>query len=135
MSSKVFSEFSRTLFWLKDEERGYCGWRIWSAQIFWFCNRNFTTFPTFSTCKNFDFSHYTVPAEMLYLQKCLTNFQETFIWLNDEERGYCGWKFEMYRHFSVAIATLQLFQHPENIKISIFPITLSQQKCHIFKSI
>ena len=39
----------------------------------------------------------------------------------------------MYRHFSVVIATLQFFQHPENIKNSIFPITLSQQKCHIFK--
>ena len=40
----------------------------------------------------------------------------------------------MHRHFSFAIATLQLFQHPENVKISIFPITLSRQKCHIFKS-
>ena len=26
------------------------------------------------------------------------------------------------------MATLQLFQHPEHVKISIFPITLSQQK-------
>ena len=31
---------------------------------------------------------------------------------------------KMHRHFSFAIATLQLFQYPENVKISIFPITL-----------
>ena len=33
-------------------------------------------------------------------------------------------KFEMHRHFSFAIATLQLFQHPEHVKISTFPFTL-----------
>ena len=36
---------------------------------------------------------------------------------------------------SFAIGTLQLFRYPENLKISIFPIALSQQKCYIFKSI
>ena len=40
--------------------------------------------------KIFNFSHYIVPAEMLYLQKRLTNFQESFFWLKDEERGYSG---------------------------------------------
>ena len=29
--------------------------------------------------------------------------------------------------------TLQIFQHPENVKISIIPFTLSQQKCYIFR--
>ena len=56
------------------------------------------------------------------------------MWLKDEERGYCGWEFEVHRHFSFPIATLQLFPHPENVKISILPFTLSRQKCHIFKS-
>ena len=41
----------------------------------------------------------------------------------------------MHRYFDFAIATSQLFQHPENVKISTFPITLSQQKCYVFKSI
>ena len=114
-------------------------WLLWLkisiAQIFWFCNSNVTTFPTSRKCKNFNFSLYTVPAEMLYLQKYLTNFQKLFFWLKDEEGGYCGWKFQLHRYFGFAIATLQLFQHPENVKISIFPFTLSQQKCYIFKSI
>ena len=56
----------RRLFWLK----------ISSAQTFCFCNSNVTTFPTSRKCKNFNFSLYTVPAEMLYLQKYLTNFQK-----------------------------------------------------------
>ena len=71
---------------------------------------------------------------MPFLQKYLTNFQKLF-WLKEKERGHSDWKFEAHRHFSFAIATLQLFPHPENVKISIFPFTLSRQKCHIFRSI
>ena len=71
---------------------------------------------------------------MLYLQKYLTNFEELFS-LKDVERGYSSWKFQMHRHFIFGVATLQLFQYPEIVKISIFPITLSQQKCYIFNRI
>ena len=38
---------------------------------------------------------------------------------------------KMHSHFSFAIATLQLFQYPENVKISIFPITLSHAEMTI----
>ena len=120
----VADRWGTWLFWLK----------IWSAQTFWFCNSNFTTFPTSRKCKNFNFSPYIVPAEMPYLQKYLTKFQKLFR-LKDEERGYSDWKFEVHIYFSFAIATLQLLQHPENVKISIFPITLSQQKYYISKGI
>ena len=173
--------------------------KISSVQTFCFCSSNVTTFPTSRKCKNFNFSLYTVPVEMLYLQKYLSNFQKfsfswkmrkvaivvenfkctdilvsqkqryhfsniqkmqnfqflplecpsrnaesskvfnelskTFVWLKDAEGGYCGWKFQVYRHFAFSVATLPLFQHPENVKISIFPFTLSQQKCYNFKSI
>ena len=100
-----------------------------------FCNSNVTTFPTSRKCKNFNFSLYNVPAEMLYLQKYLTNFQKLSFGWKIEEGGYCGWKFQVHRYFAFAIATLPLFQHPENVKISIFPFTMFQQKCCIFKSI
>ena len=53
--------------------------KISSAQIFWLCNSNITTFPTSRKCKNFNFSLYTITAEMLYLQKSLTNFQQLFL--------------------------------------------------------
>ena len=48
---------------------------------------------------------------------------------------YCDWKFQGFRYFGFAMATLQLFQRPENVKISILPFTPSQQKCYIFESI
>ena len=130
---KYLANFKK-FFWLKDEERGSCGWKFEVHRYFSFCESNVKTFPISRKCKNFNFSRYTVPAEMLYLQKYLNHLQKLF-WLKDEERGYSGWKFKMHRHFSFAIATLQLFQYPEKVKVSIFPITLSQEKCHIFKSI
>ena len=108
---------------------------ISSAQKFWFSHSNVTTFPTSWKCKNFNFSFYTVPAEMLYLQSYLTNFPITFFWLKEEEGGYCRWEFRVHRHFGFPIATLQLFQHPENVKISILGFTLSPQKCYISRSI
>ena len=44
-------------------------------------------------------------------------------------------KFQVHRYFGFAIATLPLFECPENVKISISPFTMSRQKCCIFKSI
>ena len=61
-------------------------WLLWLkisiALMFRFCNNNVTTFPTSRKCINFNFSLYTAPAEMLYLQEYLTNFQKRFF----------GWK-------------------------------------------
>ena len=55
--------------------------KISSAQIVWVCNSNVTTFRTSRKGINFNFSLYTVPTEMLYLQKYLTNFQKlSFGW-------------------------------------------------------
>ena len=61
-------------------------WRFWlkisSAQVFWFCNSNVTTFPTSRKYKKFNFSIYQFAAEMLYLLKYLRNFLKLFF----------GWK-------------------------------------------
>ena len=63
----LFAERSgRWVFWLK----------ISSAQRFWVCNSNVRTFRKSRKCKNFNIFLYTVPAEMLYLHKYLTNFQK-----------------------------------------------------------
>ena len=81
ISPEVFNQFLKTF---SPERRGR--WllllKISSAQTFWFSNNNVKTFPTSRKCKNFNFSLYTVPAELLYLQKYLTNFQKLFF----------GWK-------------------------------------------
>ena len=130
--------------YLTNFQKRFSGWKMMKVAIvvenlkctdILVLQYNVINFPTSRKCKNFNFSHYTVPAEMLYLQKYLTNFQKSFFWPNDEEGDYCGWKFQLHRNFGFAMATLQLFQHLENVKISIFPFTLSQQKCYIFKSI
>ena len=85
---KYLNEFSKTYFGLKDEERGYFGGKFERHRQFSFRNSNVTTFPISRKCKNFNFSHHTVPAEMLSLQKNLNNFQKHFFCLKDEERGY-----------------------------------------------
>ena len=149
---KYWTNFQKLFF---AERSG--GWllslRISNAQTFWFSNSNVTTFPTSWKCKNFNFRLYTVPAEMLYLQKYLTNFQKRFFLWKKKEGGYCRWKFQtffslkeegggyrrlefqVHRHFRFPTATLQLFQHFKNVKISIFPFTLSRQKCYISRGI
>ena len=103
-------------------------WQLWLkmsiAQIFWLCNSNVTTFRTSRKCKNFNFSLYTI-RQKCYISKVFNEFQKLFLSLNDEEGGYCGWKFQVHRYFGFAIATLPLFQHPENVIISIFPFTMS----------
>ena len=50
--------------------------KISSVQTFYFFSSNVTTFPTSRKCKDVNFSLHTVPAEMLYLQKYLKNFQK-----------------------------------------------------------
>ena len=76
ISSKVFNAFCKNIFLAERWGR----WLFWliisSAQRFWACNSNVTTFPKSRKCKNFNFFLYTVPAQMLYLQKYFTNFQK-----------------------------------------------------------
>ena len=60
---------------------------------------------------------------------------KTFFRLKEDEGRYCGLKFQWNKYFGFAIATLQLFQHPESAKISIFPFTMSQQKYYISRNI
>ena len=115
--------WGRWLLWLK----------IYCAQIFWFCNSNVRNFPTYRNLKISIFL-YTVRAEMLYLKKYLTNLQKLFLaerwgrwllWLNIS----CA------QIFWFCNSNVTTFQNPENVKISIFPYTLSREKCYIFKSI
>ena len=109
--------------------------KISSAQTFYFCNSNVTTFPSSRKCKNFNFSLYTVSAEMVYLQKHLTNFRKlSFSWKTSKVAIVVE-NFNCTDIFGCAIATLPLFQYPENVKISISPFRMSQQKCWILKSI
>ena len=99
--------------------------KISSAQTFSFSNSKVTTFPTSQKCKNFNFSLYTVPAEMLYLQKYLTNFQKLFFRWKKRKVAIVDRKFQLHRHFRLPMATLQLFQRSrkrKNFNFSLYTV-------------
>ena len=117
--------------YLTNSQNTFLSERLWR-----FCNGNVTTnFPTSRKCKNFNSSLYTVPAEMLYFRKYLTNSQKTFFGWKMMKVPIVSETFKVLSFFGFVMATLQLFQHPENVKISILPFRLSHQKCYIFTSI
>ena len=132
---KYLMNSQKTFFAWKMMKVAIVSWKFQGLRYFSFAMATLQHFPTSRKCKNFNYSLYTVPAEMLYLRKYLTNSQNTFFVWKIDEGGYCGWKFQGHRSFGFAVATLQIFQHPENVKIPILPFTLSQQKCYVFESI
>ena len=134
ISRGYLTNFQKLFFPWKEEEGGYCALRISSAQTFSFSNSNVTTFPTSENVKISIFPLHC-PGRNAISPEVFNEFSKTFFHLKEEEGGYCGWKFQVHRHFGFAIATLQLFQHPENVKISIFPFTLFRQKCYISRGI
>ena len=135
---KYLTNFQKLFFRWKKRKVAIVVGKFQVHRHFLFSNGNVTTFPTSQKCKNLNFFLLHCPGRngyFAYLQRYLTNFQKLF-WLKEEEEdGYSGWKFQVHRHFRFPMATLRLFQHPENVKISIFPFTLSRQKCHISRSI
>ena len=135
ISPEVFNEFSKTFLWLKGRGSWLLGLRISSAQKFWFSNSNFTAFPTSWKCKNFNFWLLHCPGRNAISPEVFNEFSRTFFSLKEEKGGYCRGKFQVQRHFRFPIATLQLFRHPKNVKISIFAFTLSRQKFYISRSI
>ena len=73
---KIIERILKNVFFAERWGRWLLWLKISIAQTFWFCNNNVTTIPTSRKCITFNFSLYTVTAEMLYLQKWLTNFQK-----------------------------------------------------------
>ena len=134
ISSKVFNEFSKPFFWPNDEERGYRGWKFKFHRNFGFA---IPTLQLFQHLENVKISIFPFTLsrkqKCWYLQKYLQyndqffkNFflaisSKVFNEQNEDEGGYCGWKFQFHRNFGFARATLHIFQHPENVKISISP--------------
>ena len=125
ISPEVFNEFSKTFISLKEEEAGYMWLKISSAQTFSFSNSNVTTFPTSQKCKNFNFSLYTVLAEMLYLQKYLTNFQKLFFRWKKRKLTIVVGNFQVHRHFHFAIGNVKTFptsQKCKNFNFSLYTV-------------
>ena len=133
-SQKTFFEFFkfserwwRCLLWVNSQKlflaERWWRWLLWlkisRAQIFWLCNGNVTTFPTSRKYKNFNFSLYNVPAEMLYFRKYLTNPQKLFL-------AESWWRWLSW----VKIARAQIFSFC-NGNVTTFP---TSRKCKNFNS-
>ena len=123
VSPEIFNEFSK--FFLA-ERRGT--WllclKIWRAQIFCFFNSNVTTFPTSRKWKNFNFSFYTVPAEMLYPKRILRIFINFFL-VKEEEGLYFGGKFQMHRYFpfwNSNVTTFPTCTKCKNFNVSLYTV-------------
>ena len=95
--------------------------KIWSARTFWFCNSDLQLFQHPERVK-FQLFPLHCPSRNAISSKAFNEFSKTSFYLKDKKRRYSGWKFEMHRHFSFAIATLQVFQHPEHVKFQLFPL-------------
>ena len=117
--------------YLTNSEKVFFGWKTKKVGILvknWNCadilvllHCNFTTFPTSRKCKNFNFFPLHSPSGNAISSKVFNAFWKTCLWLKHKEGGYSGWKLQLRIDIlSFAIATLPLFQNPENVKISIF---------------
>ena len=111
--------------------------KISSAQILSFCNSNVTTFPTSRKCKNINFSLHTIPAEILYLQKYITNFLKLFFGWKRMRVAIVGENFKCTDIFfsNSNVRTFPTSPKSQNVKISILLFTLSRQKYYIPRSI
>ena len=124
----------------------FFGWKMRNVAIvvenlnvhrwFWFCNSNVTTFPISRKCKNFNFSLYTVPAEMLYLQKYLTNLSKTFLLAERRGRWLLLMKISFAQRFWFYNSNATNFPTIQKMwKFQFFPLNCPGSKCYIFKSI
>ena len=121
---EVFNESSKIFFWAERKGTWLLFFKISSAQIFWFCNSNVTTFPTSRKCKNFNFSLYPVLEEMLYLQKYLTNFQKLF-WSKRRERWLLWLKISSAQIFWFRYSNVTTFPSSgkcKNFNFSIYTV-------------
>ena len=132
ISPEVFNAYFKPFFWLNEVEPGYCGWKFKVRRYFGIATLQLFQYPE---NVNILILPFTLSQQKCYISRSIYEFSKTFFWLKEEEGGYCGWKFKVRRYFGFPIATLQLFQNPENVNISILPFTLSQQKCYISRSI
>ena len=121
ISSKVFNEFSKTFFWLKDEERGYLFLKFQVHRYFCFA---IATLPLFQHPENVKFQFFPLhcPSRNAISSKVFNDFSKTL--LLDRGMRNVAIVVENFNSTEIlvfAIATLQIFQHPENVKISISP--------------
>ena len=129
--------------YLTNLQKLFFGWKTRKVAIgvenflctdIWLCNSIITTFQNPENVKISIFP-FTLSREKCYIFKSVLRILKNIPFAERWGRWVFWLKISSAQIFWFAIAILQLFQNPENVKISIFPFTLSKQKCYIFKSI
>ena len=110
ISSKVFNGFSKAFFDWKTRKVAFVV-ENFNCTEFWLCNSIVTNFPTSGKCKNFNFSLHTVPAEMPYLQKCLTDFQKLYFDWKTRKVAFVVENFNCTECFGLAISNVTNFSN------------------------
>ena len=127
---RIFKKIS----FVEKEEDGYCGLKLQVHRHFGFPMATLQLFHHPENVK-FQFLALHSPGRNAISPEVFNEFSKTFFSLKEEEGGYRRRQFQGHRQFRFPMATLQLFQHSENVRISIFGFTLSRQKCYISISI
>ena len=88
------------------------------ADIFVFELQRYNFSRKFQFCLSHCPSRNVISPEVFY------ELPKTLYWLIEKEGGYFGWKFQVRRYFRFAVATLKLFQHPENVKFQFLNLPI-----------
>ena len=115
--------------------RGWAfGWKVWSAQLFYFCNGKVKTLPS----TTFEISHFQ-PVQCACKNpispKVFHRFSKSLPQQGDFEGGHLGGKFEARRYFTFEMARWKLCVSTPFEILPLSTCTLCQQKSYISKGI
>ena len=134
--SKIFTRFSKCAPQLEDVEGGHFGWKVFGAQVFYFCNGKVKTLRIDNICNFATFNLYNVSAKILYLQRYSTDFRNLglsskMLWGG----GHFVEKFQVRRYFTFAMPRWKFCASTTNEILPLSTCTLCQQKSYISKGI
>ena len=121
--------------WARSFWGGAFGWKVSGAQVFYFCNGKVKTLGIDNIWKIATFNMYTVPAKILYLQRCSTDFRNLCHQLEYFEGGHLGVKFQVRRYFTFSMARWELCASTTFESLPLSTSTLCQEKSYISKGI
>ena len=110
-------------------------WKVSGAQVFHFCNGKVKTLRMDNIWNFSTFNLYTVPAKILYLQSCSTDFRNLFLSSKMLRVGFFCGKIHVSRYFTFAIARWKLCAATTFEILPLSTCTLCQKKSYISKGI
>ena len=107
ISPKVFNRFSKTLLHLKRVESGHLARKVQVRRYFTFAMARWKLSPS----KRFEISNFqpvNCPSKNAISPEVFNRFSKTLLHLKRVESGHFGWKVQVSRYFTCAMATWRL---------------------------